>query len=66
LCLLSLGWPIATPFLAIAGSAALYGRRHTNLAKVAFLLCAFALLLSLVIDFGLLATTVSAGTPQRS
>lgn len=69
LSILSLGFPIVTPFVAItAGAVAVITARRTGsrLAWAAFVVCGLVLALGLVIDLGLLPTSTVQIGPVRA
>ncbi|MEZ0093585.1 hypothetical protein [Streptacidiphilus sp. EB129] len=64
---LSLLWPLATPFLALAGGVPTFllnRRQPSRWLRAALLLFALAFAAAVVIDVALLGSGVSAGVPR--
>jgi hypothetical protein len=69
IAIISLAWPIMSPFVAVIGAAALvvpYRQQHSRVLLLALAVTVVVFLLSLVIDFGLLQSGVQAGVPVVS
>jgi predicted PurR-regulated permease PerM len=68
IAIISLALPITSPFVAGIGAAVLiapYRQRHSRVLLLALAVTVVVFVISIVIDFGLLASGVQSGVPVR-